>query len=278
MSAVPRGLRLHVGLFGRRNVGKSSLLNAVTRQEVAIVSATPGTTTDPVEKPMELLPLGPVLFVDTAGVDDEGALGELRIAATRKVLERTDLALLVAEAAAWGPFEEGLLVELKARCTPVVVVLNKVDLGPPPRGPRRQARGGGRRSRRDGRSLGTRRRRPPSRPPRRGSRRGPRRPPRRRRPRLRGGPRRPRRADRQGGAEGAAHPPAGPDDPRPPRRRRLLARRQGARAPRRRSRASPPRRGSSSRIRRPSSRSPPTRRPASRSRPSRSSSPASRAT
>ena len=82
MQSTPKSLRLHIGLVGRRNVGKSSLLNALTRQQVSIVSATAGTTTDPVEKPMELLPLGPVLFVDTAGVDDEGALGALRIART----------------------------------------------------------------------------------------------------------------------------------------------------------------------------------------------------
>jgi [FeFe] hydrogenase H-cluster maturation GTPase HydF len=132
VSGAPRGLRLHVGLFGRRNVGKSSLLNALTRQEVSIVSPTPGTTTDPVEKPMELLPLGPVLFIDTAGVDDEGALGELRIAKTRKVLERTDLALLVADAGGWGPFEEALLAEIAGRSLPLVVVLNKSDIAPPP--------------------------------------------------------------------------------------------------------------------------------------------------
>lgn len=133
MSATaPRGLRLHIGFFGRRNVGKSSLLNAVTRQEVSIVSATPGTTTDPVEKPMELAPLGPVLFVDTAGVDDEGALGELRIEKTRRALDRADLAVLVAEAGAWGPFEEGLLEELKRRGTPAVAVFNKADLAAVP--------------------------------------------------------------------------------------------------------------------------------------------------
>ena len=131
MNAAPRGLRLHVGLFGRRNVGKSSLLNALTRQDVSIVSPTPGTTTDPVEKPMELLPLGPVLFIDTAGVDDEGALGALRIARTRKVLDRTDLALLVAEAGAWGSFEEALLAEIAGRSLPLVVVLNKRDVTPP---------------------------------------------------------------------------------------------------------------------------------------------------
>lgn len=132
MTAAPRGLRLHVGLFGRRNVGKSSLLNALTRQDVSIVSPTPGTTTDPVEKPMELLPLGPVLFIDTAGIDDEGALGGLRIERTRQVLERTDLALLVAEAGTWGRFEEALLAEIAARSLPLVVVLNKRDVAPPP--------------------------------------------------------------------------------------------------------------------------------------------------
>lgn len=129
MNTAPRSLRTHIGLFGRRNVGKSSVLNALTRQQVAIVSPTPGTTTDPVEKPMEFLPLGPVLFVDTAGIDDEGALGEQRIAKTRKALERTDLALLVSEAGAWGPFEEELLAEIRARSLPVVVVQNKADAG-----------------------------------------------------------------------------------------------------------------------------------------------------
>src|SRR6516164_7602929 len=102
--STPKGLRLHIALFGRRNVGKSSLLNALTRQQVSIVSPVAGTTTDPVEKPMELLPLGPVLFIDTAGIDDEGALGELRVEKTRQVLDRTDLGVLVADAGAWGEF------------------------------------------------------------------------------------------------------------------------------------------------------------------------------
>lgn len=131
-AAAPRGLRLQIGFFGRRNVGKSSLLNAVTRQEVSIVSETPGTTTDPVEKPMELAPLGPVLFVDTAGVDDEGALGALRIEKTRRALDRADLAVLVSESGAWGPFEEGLLEELERRGTPAVAVFNKADLAAVP--------------------------------------------------------------------------------------------------------------------------------------------------
>ena len=130
MQAAPKALRLHIGLFGRRNVGKSSLLNAVTRQHVSIVSDVAGTTTDPVEKPMELLPLGPVLFVDTAGVDDEGALGELRMEKTRSVLDRVDLGVVVTEAGAWGPFEDGLVAELRQRRVPVVIAVNKIDLRP----------------------------------------------------------------------------------------------------------------------------------------------------
>jgi len=128
---TPRGLRLHIGIFGRRNVGKSSLLNAVTRQDVSIVSEQAGTTTDPVEKPMELLPLGPVLFIDTAGIDDEGALGAQRVERTRRVFDRTDLGVLVAEPRGWGPFEESILQELQSRRVPVVVVFNKIDTGPP---------------------------------------------------------------------------------------------------------------------------------------------------
>ena len=91
MMTTPKGLRLHIGIFGRRNVGKSSLLNALTRQQVSIVSPVAGTTTDPVEKPMELLPLGPVLFIDTAGMDDEGQLGRLRVEKTRQVFDRTEV-------------------------------------------------------------------------------------------------------------------------------------------------------------------------------------------
>ncbi len=130
MQPAPRNMRLHIGLFGRRNVGKSSLLNALTRQEVSIVSAQAGTTTDPVEKPMELLPLGPVLFVDTAGLDDVGALGEARTGRSRAVIDRVDLAILVAERGAWEPFEAALLAELKGRNIPTVVAFNKHDLAP----------------------------------------------------------------------------------------------------------------------------------------------------
>jgi len=131
MRPTPKSFRLHIGLFGRRNVGKSSLLNALTRQSVSIVSDVAGTTTDPVEKPMELLPLGPVLFIDTAGVDDVGALGELRIAKTRQVFDRTDVGLIVTGEAGWGEFEDVVLAELTRREIPVVAVLNKADLAPP---------------------------------------------------------------------------------------------------------------------------------------------------
>jgi [FeFe] hydrogenase H-cluster maturation GTPase HydF len=131
MVKAPKSLRLHIGIFGRRNVGKSSLLNALTRQQVSIVSEVAGTTTDPVEKPMELLPLGPVLFIDTAGVDDIGALGAMRVEKTRKVIERTDLGIIVAEAGRWDDFEQAMLDELKQRGVPVVVVFNKSDLGQP---------------------------------------------------------------------------------------------------------------------------------------------------
>lgn len=125
---APKSFRLHIGIFGRRNVGKSSLLNALTQQEVSIVSDIAGTTTDPVEKPMELLPLGPVLFIDTAGIDDEGALGEQRIRKTMAVLDRTDLGLIISNSKDWGDFEEKILQKLKDRGIPSIVVFNKSDI------------------------------------------------------------------------------------------------------------------------------------------------------
>ncbi len=124
---TPKGFRLHIGLFGRRNSGKSSLLNAITRQNVSIVSEFAGTTTDPVEKPMELLPLGPVLFIDTAGIDDEGAIGELRVKRTLQVIDRTDLGVIVSDGGRWGKFEDAMLTHLTSRDIPVVVVFNKID-------------------------------------------------------------------------------------------------------------------------------------------------------
>lgn len=126
-----RGFRLHVGLLGRRNVGKSSLINALMRQDVAIVSETPGTTTDPVTKPMELQPIGPVLLIDTAGVDDPGDLGRLRVGRTRAMLDRCDLGLLVCAGGEWGPAEEELLADLRERQLPVIVVFNQSDRARP---------------------------------------------------------------------------------------------------------------------------------------------------
>jgi len=128
---APKGFRLHIGLFGRRNAGKSSLLNALARQQVSIVSEIAGTTTDPVEKPMELLPIGPVLFIDTAGIDDAGALGEKRVQKTRQVFDRTDLGIIVVDAGRWDQFEETLLQELRGRDVPVIVVFNKSDIAKP---------------------------------------------------------------------------------------------------------------------------------------------------
>lgn len=130
MKDTPRGLRLHVALFGRRNAGKSSLTNALCGQAVSVVSDVPGTTTDPVEKAMELAPIGPVLFVDTAGLDDLGALGGLRVERTRKLLDRVDLAVLVARADDFGELEEELLAALAKKGVPVVVALNHADVVP----------------------------------------------------------------------------------------------------------------------------------------------------
>jgi len=131
MLQTPRGLRLHIGLFGRRNVGKSSLVNTLTGYSMSIVSDVPGTTTDPVEKSFEMAPVGPVTFVDTAGIDDEGALGDLRKQRTESIMERVDIVLLVCDETGLGAFEEDLLSRLKESETPVVVVFNKADLTEP---------------------------------------------------------------------------------------------------------------------------------------------------
>ncbi len=128
MQKTPKGLRLHLAVFGRRNVGKSSVLNALTQQDVSIVSEVAGTTTDPVEKAMELLPIGPVLFIDTAGIDDLGALGELRVRKTYQVFERADIVILVTEANVWGEYEEKIAQETKDRNLPLLVIFNKIDL------------------------------------------------------------------------------------------------------------------------------------------------------
>ena len=127
---TPKSFRLHIGLFGRRNVGKSSLLNAITSQQVSIVSEIAGTTTDPVEKPMELLPLGPVLFIDTAGIDDVGKLGELRTQKTKNVFDRTDLGVIVTDGL-WEQYEIQIAKELQDRNIPVIAIFNKTDINKP---------------------------------------------------------------------------------------------------------------------------------------------------
>lgn len=130
MDTTPRSNRLHVGVYGRRNAGKSSLINFITRQNAALVSDTPGTTTDPVLKNMELLPLGPVVFIDTAGMDDTGDLGRLRIDRTRDMMDRTDLALMlftVAGADCSEAQEFEWIRELQDRKIPVLGVLSQID-------------------------------------------------------------------------------------------------------------------------------------------------------
>ena len=125
--STPKGMRLHIGIFGRRNVGKSSILNALCGQQISIVSHHAGTTTDPVEKPMELLPLGPVVFIDTAGIDDCGALGALRNQKTRSCLDRVDLAMIITCDETWDTFEQDLASELQTRTIPIIAVHNKQD-------------------------------------------------------------------------------------------------------------------------------------------------------
>lgn len=130
LNETTAGERLHIAFFGRRNAGKSSLVNAVTGQSLSVVSDVAGTTTDPVKKAMELLPLGPVMIWDTAGFDDEGDLGALRVEKTREVLAKTDIAILVTNAAedALYPDEAAFLEDLKMRKTPYIHVKNKSDL------------------------------------------------------------------------------------------------------------------------------------------------------
>ena len=129
LNNTPSGERIHIGFFGRRNAGKSSLVNAVTGQDLAVVSDVKGTTTDPVSKAMELLPLGPVMIIDTPGFDDEGMLGELRIRKTRQVLNKTDIAILVADAAeGLRDCDRQLLALFAEKQIPHLVVFNKSDL------------------------------------------------------------------------------------------------------------------------------------------------------
>lgn len=128
MNQTPNANRLHITLFGRRNSGKSSLVNALTGQDTVIVSPTPGTTTDPVTKAMEIHPLGPCLLIDTPGFDDEGELGEMRVERTLKIIEKTDIALLLCETG--DAQEQKWLQRLKERGIPVILLLNKADARP----------------------------------------------------------------------------------------------------------------------------------------------------
>ena len=125
----PSGERTHIAFFGMRNAGKSSVVNAVTGQKLALVSDVKGTTTDPVQKAMELLPLGPVVIIDTPGIDDEGELGKMRVERTKRVLDKTDIAVLVVDAASGIRTPDKELAELfKSRNIPFVTVYNKSDL------------------------------------------------------------------------------------------------------------------------------------------------------
>ena len=133
LSDTPNANRLHITLFGKRNSGKSSLINALTGQEVALVSDTPGTTTDPVSKAMEIQGIGPCLFIDTPGFDDEGKLGKMRIEKTKKAIEKTDIAIMICGGDATD--EEPELKEelywykqLKERNIPIILLINKTDI------------------------------------------------------------------------------------------------------------------------------------------------------
>ena len=129
LNSTPSANRVHIGFFGRRNAGKSSVVNAVTDQNLAVVSDTKGTTTDPVYKSMELLPLGPVMIIDTPGFDDEGALGELRVKKTKQVLNKTDVAVLIVDATEGRKAcDEELIGLFQKKEIPYVVVYNKLDL------------------------------------------------------------------------------------------------------------------------------------------------------
>lgn len=129
LNDTPSANRIHIGFFGKRNAGKSSLVNAVTGQELAVVSEVAGTTTDPVYKAMELLPMGPVMIIDTAGFDDEGELGELRIKKTKQVLNKTDVAVLTVSAeTGFSDCDRELLELFRKKEIPFIVAVNKTDL------------------------------------------------------------------------------------------------------------------------------------------------------
>ena len=129
LNDTPRSERVHIALFGMRNAGKSSIINAITNQETAIVSEVKGTTTDPVYKAMEILPIGPCVLIDTAGLDDEGELGELRKKKTLEVLNKTNIALVVIDSSTGLTSQDKFIIQqVKAKKIPVIAVLNKMDI------------------------------------------------------------------------------------------------------------------------------------------------------
>lgn len=129
LNKTPSAERIHIAFFGKRNAGKSSVINAVTGQELSIVSNVKGTTTDPVSKAMELLPLGPVVIIDTPGIDDEGALGELRVEKTKQILNKTDIAVLVVDSSCGLDDDDNDLISLfKSKSIPFIIAYNKCDL------------------------------------------------------------------------------------------------------------------------------------------------------
>ncbi|MFL0250043.1 [FeFe] hydrogenase H-cluster maturation GTPase HydF [Clostridium neuense] len=128
LNSTPKGDRLHIALFGKTNAGKSSIINAITSQNIALVSEVKGTTTDPVYKAMELLPIGPVMLIDTAGLDDESNLGELRKAKTLEVLNKTDIALMIIDGTkGLTDYDKDMLSKIKSKNIPIIGVLNKID-------------------------------------------------------------------------------------------------------------------------------------------------------
>lgn len=130
LNQTPSANRVHIAFFGKRNAGKSSVVNAVTGQNISIVSDVKGTTTDPVQKAMELLPLGPVVIIDTPGMDDEGTVGELRVQRARQVLNKADIAVLVIDGTVGKSTEDLALQKLiEKKGVPYIIVLNKADLG-----------------------------------------------------------------------------------------------------------------------------------------------------
>ncbi|MFH1062242.1 MAG: [FeFe] hydrogenase H-cluster maturation GTPase HydF [Candidatus Omnitrophota bacterium] len=141
MNKAPKSLRLHIGLFGRMNVGKSTFLNYISLQDVAITSPIAGTTTDVVEKTMELLPLGPVVFLDTAGIDDASALSEMRLKKTYAVFKKADVVVLIVEAGTWQDYEILVAQRAEQEKIPLIVVINKADMNNPEEGYLEQIKG-----------------------------------------------------------------------------------------------------------------------------------------